>query len=282
MQQKPFTASRRRITAQCPRCGHLVGVRSKTCLNCGLPFPSIYSQMPLLGDLIRGQLFFSDGIVLACFALFVLALALNISQSITATSLFSALAPTHEALYRLGMGGVIPLAQGRWWSLLMATYLHGGVLHIAFNMLWLRQIGPLVEELYGPSRFFILYTLAGLLGSVVSVIAGTSFFVGASGAIYGLFGALIYYGWKRGCAFGTAIFRRMLFWAAIGFFLGLVGSGIDNWAHLGGFVGGFVLAILLKYQERSRQSFFHHLLAALVLIGVVVCFACMMVAYFRA
>jgi rhomboid protease GluP len=146
-------------------------------------------------------------------------------------------------------------------------------------MLWLRQIGPLVEELYGSSRFIILYTLAGLLGSLTSVLAGTFFFIGASGAIFGLFGALLYYGRSRGGTFGSTIFRQLLIWAVIAFAIGLFLPGVDNWGHLGGLLTGLVAGWLLSYQERSRQKLIHHLLAFIAILFIGVCFA-MMVIYF--
>jgi len=186
--------------------------------------------------------------------------------------LFNFLSPTPLSLIKVGAGGRFPMSAGHWWSLITATYLHGSILHILFNMLWLRQIGPLVEELFGASRFFIIYTVAGLTGSIVSVLAGTPLFVGASGAIFGLFATLIYYGWHRGGTFGSAIFRQMLIWGVIAFLFGFMARGIDNWGHIGGFIGGGLAAILLGYQERRRQNLSHHILALVALLFVLLCF----------
>ena len=148
-------------------------------------------------------------------------------------------------------------------------------------MLWLRQIGFWVEDLFGPSRFLIIYTLAGLTGSLVSTLAGTQAFVGASGAIFGLFGAMIYYGRYRGGTFGSAIFRQVLIWAGIAFVLGLAMPNVDNWGHAGGFIGGFVVAMLLGYQEKKRQTLWHHILATLILLGIGVCFIITLITFFK-
>jgi rhomboid protease GluP len=220
-------------------------------------------------------------IILTCFALYVLSMALDIPGALRIGGLFSTLAPTSASLYKLGMGGLVSWQAGRWWSLLTANYLHGSILHILFNMLWLRQIGPLVEELFGASRFLVIYTVAGLLGSIFSTLAGTPFFIGASGAVFGLFGALIAYGLRRGGTFGTGLFRQMALWAAIGFVLGLLMPNTDNWGHLGGLVAGLVLGALLGYQERTRQKLIHHIAALAALVLIVACFTLMVIAFFR-
>lgn len=262
-----------RSTLHCPRCRRLISKNSRNCINCGLPYPNLFTTMPLLGSLIRGQLSFIDPITVACLALYVLALAMDMSGALSFDNILTALSPTTSSLIKLGAGGRFPMAAGHWWTLITATYLHGSVLHILFNMLWLRQIGPLVGELFGNSRFIIIYTVAGLTGSIVSTIAGTPLFVGASGAIFGLFAALIYYGWHRGGTFGSNIFRQMLIWAGIALLFGFMGNRTDNWGHLGGIIGGVSAAVLLGYHERIREGLLHHILAALVILLILLCFA---------
>src|SRR5207245_7931715 len=79
---------------------------------------------------------------------------------------------------------------------------HGGLLHIIFNVLWIRQLGPKVEEYYGPARLVVVFSVSGVLGFVVSNAFDVPFTVGASGSIFGLLGALVAYGRKRGGGFG--------------------------------------------------------------------------------
>lgn len=271
----------RRSSTPCPRCHRLISINAKNCIHCGLSRPGYYLSVPVLNELIAGKISFVDGIVLICVVLYVLALLLDFSGlSLIGGSFLNLLSPANESLYKLGMGGRIPMVAGRWWTLITATYLHGSILHIGFNMLWLRRIGPLVEELFGASRFWIIYTISGLAGSILTTIVGTPLFVGASGAIFGLFGALIYYGRHRGGTFGSNIFRQMLIWAGIAFVFGFLASGVDNWGHLGGFLGGLAMAVLLGYQERSRQTLTQNIIAFLLLIGVALCFLFMVITFF--
>ena len=125
----------------------------------------MFLSIPILNDLIQGNFAFITPLILACAALYILAIALDITGSMNLEGgILNMLSPTNESLYNLGMGGRIPWNQGRWWTMITANYLHGGILHIAFNMLWLSRIGPWAVELYGTSRFWIIYTIAGLTG----------------------------------------------------------------------------------------------------------------------
>lgn len=216
---------------------------------------------------------FTNLVTAACVALYVLALLFDPNalagrgalNPLSALSLFS---PTDEALWRLGAAGAIPWRAGRWWTLLTATYLHGGLLHILFNLLWVRQLAPAVSELYGPARVATIFTVAGVAGFAASTLAGTLLTVGASGAVFGLLGAMVAYGHRRGGAFGSMILRQYGQWAAILFLFGLLpGTRIDNWAHAGGFVGGFAMGWLLSLAERRTETGNDRLLA-LLLVGL--------------
>lgn len=270
----------RRSSVGCPRCGRLVSLNSDRCIHCGLPRPGIFYKSPLIGDLISGKYDFINGITIACVLMYLLSLALDLTGTVVWGNIFSILSPSSKVLYRLGMGGSIPLLEGRWWTLITANYLHGGILHIAFNMFWLRRIGPWVVDLFGSSRMWVIYTVSGLVGALISALAGTPFYVGASGAIFGLFGALIYYGRYRGGTFGTGIFRQVLILAIISFVFGLAMPGVDNWGHLGGFTGGVIAGMFLGYEEKSPQRLWHHASAALMLIFVAVCFMIMVATFF--
>ena len=266
----------------CPSCRRLVNARANQCIYCGYRLPWITASLPLLKELMREQLYFVDGIVIACFALYALAIGLDLPAAMKMGGVFNMLSPSPESLYKLGMGGYIPLMQGEWWTLLTATYLHAGILHILFNMLWLRQLGPMVSELFGSSRFIIIYTGAGVAGAVLSAVVGkTPYFVGASGAVFGLFGALIVYGLQRGGMFGSALFRQMILWAVIGLVLGFTRSGVDNFGHIGGLAAGALLALILGFQEKKRAQLIHHLTALATLAFIIVCFGMMMINFFR-
>jgi rhomboid protease GluP len=235
--------------------------------------------------LLRGDIKFTPQIMAVCIGMYLAVLALDVASAMANNAGIGGLimGPTSASLRALGTSGVLSLAQGNWWTLLTANYLHASILHIVFNMMALRSLGPLVEHLFGSSRFFIIYTIAGLAGSLLSSALGTYSSVGASGAVFGLGGALIYYGWRRGGSFGQSIFRNMAFFLGINLVLGFSSRGlIDNWGHLGGLIGGALFAALLGFEEQRRESLWQHILALAALVFVVVCFVLMAVSFFSA
>jgi rhomboid protease GluP len=159
---------------------------------------------------------------------------------------------------------------------LTAGWLHGGLLHIVLNMLWIRQLAPAVAELYGPGRMVIIYTLAGVVGftftsvagryiGFLPIIGGAQLSLGASAPIFGLLGALVYYGNRTG---SRHVREAGLQYALMMGIFGLIMPGIDNQAHLGGFVGGYVAGLLLDPLKPERVD---HLVggAACLLITLV-------------
>lgn len=136
---------------------------------------------------------------------------------------------------------------GEWWRLITATFLHADVLHIAFNAYALYIFGTQVEALFGYGRFSIVYLLSGISGSVFSFAFNPNPAVGASGAIFGLVGAMLVYLYRHRVLFGERgkrYLRDIVLVAGINLLLGLR-SGIDNWGHVGGFICGIVLAWLI-------------------------------------
>lgn len=135
------------------------------------------------------------------------------------------------------------IAQGEYWRLLTAIFVHANILHYGFNAYALYIIGRDVERFSGALRLTVVFLLSGLSGSVFSLIFNPSPSVGASGAIFGLIGALAVFLFRHRQLFGERARRglqNIVFVALINFALGLQG-GIDNWAHLGGLIGGLIL-----------------------------------------
>ncbi len=137
--------------------------------------------------------------------------------------------------------------EGQVYRLLTAMFLHGSVGHIFFNMYALYVIGATVEPIFGRARFLLIYFLGGLTGSVLSLALGDFFTpsVGASGAVFALFAAegVHLYQHRRVYANVKGRLRHMLFLIGMNLFIGLApGSRIDNWGHIGGVIGGLVLA----------------------------------------
>lgn len=165
------------------------------------------------------------------------------------------LSPSNNSLLFLGATGTIPIDRfHRWWTLIAANFLHGGMLHIVFNMLALRQVAPLIWSEFGPHRSIILYLVTGTIGFWISYLAGVPFTIGASAAVCGMIGAAVYYGWSRGGHHGQMIYRQMGTWAlgllAIGFIL----PGINNWGHVGGLLSGAGLAFAMGYREKRAAA----------------------------
>ena len=209
----------------------------------------------------------------AAVLLFAAGLALQPEAIFRPRGLLGFLSPGTRALYQLGMTSGPVWHAGWWWTLLTAIYLHGGLLHIFFNLMWIRQLGPHVTEVYGPGRSFILFSLSGACGFLLSNLLSGAPTIGASGSIFGLLAALIVYGRRRGISMLSA---QLWQWAVILFVLGFLLQGVNNWAHLGGFAGGWVLASLMKFDDERRETPLVQLAAlallALTAAGVVLSF----------
>ena len=209
---------------------------------------------------------FTDVVTVVCVALYVVSLLLDPYTALRPRGLFSIFAPSDQALFALGATGAVPERLGRWWTVLTAIYLHGGLLHILFNVLWIRQLGPAVEQLYGSARLVVIFTVSGVVGFVVSNLAGIPFTIGASGSIFGLLGAMVAFGRKRGGVFGAMVLRQYGQWALMLFVLGFFMSGVNNLAHAGGFAGGFATGLVLSLAERRSETAIDQLLAVALIV----------------
>ena len=237
----------------CPRCGRLTHPDAAECLVCGLKRPGRWQWAAGLGRLFRTGSF-TGLVTVACIALYVLSLVIDPASALRPRGPFDLFSPSGRALDWLGMTGAYAWQQGRWWTLVTAIYLHGSLLHIVFNVLWIRQLGPAVEELYGPARLVIVFTVAGVAGFAVSNVVSAYPTVGASGAIFGLLGAMVAYGRRRGGTFGAMVLKQYGQWALVLFILGFFMSGVNNLAHAGGFAGGGAAGLVLSFSDRRQES----------------------------
>jgi rhomboid protease GluP len=238
----------------CTSCGVLVGVNDPTCYNCGRRNPGLWGFGPALRAL-GNDLGFIPIVTGATIILFVLSLILS------REGLQVMLSPSGQILYLLGGSGALPvIGFGRWWTLVTAAWLHGGVLHILFNVLWIRQLGPEIANLYGPGRMIIIYTFSSITGFALSTFmyvspialpffGGANLTVGASAPIFGMLGALVYYGRRTG---SSHVGQAGLQYALIMGVLGFVIPGVDNTAHLGGFAGGYAASLFLDPLKPER------------------------------
>jgi rhomboid protease GluP len=186
-----------------------------------------------------------------------------------------------ESTYRLGISspyGIYYLHQ--WYRLITAMFLHGGLIHIGFNMMALMQLGPALEELYGSSRYFFLYIFTGAFGFLVSSFLGTTS-LGASGGLLGLIGAMLAVTTKRGGAYMRELRSRLISSVVFLFVLGFMGMGIDNKAHLAGLASGFVLGKIFADRQpmTPRERQIANALGWLAGIAVIASFALMIMHY---
>ncbi|HYM82117.1 MAG TPA: rhomboid family intramembrane serine protease [Candidatus Limnocylindria bacterium] len=256
----------------CPSCGKLIGVGEEKCPFCGAWRPGLYGYTPVMQRLFGRQLDLIALIVMSCVGLYVAALVLQPSAILRPLGLFSILSPGNRALYQLGMTGGVAWSQGWWWTLFTAIYLHGGLLHIFFNVMWIRSLGPAVTDAFGPARAFIIFNLSGAAGFLVSNLASGTPTVGASGSIFGLLAALITYARRRKISMMSG---QLWQWAIILFVMGFVMPSVNNWAHAGGFAGGWLAAHAMGFGEKreSRSMMVLALaLLALTAAGVVLSF----------
>ena len=253
----------------CPSCGSLVGVRDAKCYHCGRANPGLWGFGPVVRRL-GADFGFRELVVGACVTMWVVTLLVSGAAAIGSGSILSALSPASDVLFVFGASGAIPVFRyGRWWTVLSAGWLHGGLLHVAMNMYWVWQMGPAITELFGSSRTVIIYTVGGITGFVLSSVAGAyvrlpflgsgGITVGASAPVFGLIGALYHYGRS-----GSNIVRQTAISIVVQAALfGLLVPGIDNYAHIGGFAGGYLASAFLNPMSRERGD--HTIVAILCL-----------------
>ncbi len=260
----------------CASCGSLVGVNDEQCYTCGRRNPGLWGFAPILRRL-GNDFGFVTMVVYGCTALYLLTLLVTVllGGNIMGGGLFAMLSPAPVIMRAFGASGAIPVfVDGMWWTVLSAGWLHASALHILFNMMWVRQLGPTVADIYGAARMVIIYTIAGVAGFVASSLAGyylggmpipflrgAGLTLGASAPIFGLLGALVHYGRRGG---SSLVGGQALQYAIILFVFGLIMTGIDNYAHAGGFVGGYAASMWLDPLKRERMDHF---------IGAVACLA---------
>ena len=144
---------------------------------------------------------------------------------------------------------------GEYYRLLTSAFLHGGIIHLLCNMYSLYVVGTQLETVLGKVKFIVIYIFSIIAASLLSgVINGASgiMSIGASGAIFGLLGALLYFGYHYRLYLGNAILYQILPVIAINLIIGFTTPGIDNWAHLGGLAGGYLAGMVVGINEKSN------------------------------
>lgn len=250
----------------CPSCGSLVGVNDDKCYSCGRANPGLWGFAPFLRQLGAdfGFVPLVIGTSVAVYALTVLA-----TLKILGPRGVQMLGPNGQLLDFFGASGSGPVfGSGDWSTLLTASWLHGGILHLIFNMMAVRNLAPVTTDLIGPGRTITIYVVAGAAGflltsvvnqyfPVIPFLGGAGFTVGASASICGLLGAITHYGRVSGSSLIKAHTSQ---WGLSLVLMGVLMPGVDNVAHLGGFLGGYALSAAFNPLTRERGD---HMLMAL-------------------
>jgi rhomboid protease GluP len=269
-------AEQQRKSILCPNCRKLISGDEARCPYCGISRPGAPWKKVLNLHLLGGTDQLAKWIVFTNVGMYILSLLLRPRSINLSLSPFSMLSPSSESLFLLGATGSIPVVQmDRWWTLVSASYLHGSILHILFNMFAFWQLAPAVRDEYGVNRMFAIYTLGGVVGYLVSVLAGVRLTIGASASVCSLIGAILYYAKSRGGAQGEMLFKQVGGWVIGIFLFGFLVPGINNWAHGGAILAGVALGALLGYREKVRENLFHKVLGVgcIVVTAVVLAWA---------
>jgi rhomboid protease GluP len=243
----------------CTSCGVLVGVDDDRCYNCGRRNPGLWGWAPAFRALGH-DLGFVPFVIGTCVVVYALMLIFSRGQT-AGGGPFSILSPSTEAMFVFGASGSIPVfTLDRWWTVLSAGWLHAGLMHIGFNMWATKVLAPATADLYGPGRMVIIYIAGGVAGFTLSSVAGEffpplfilsggRFTVGASASISGLIGAVLAYGHRSGSGMARSYAMQNVLMLLI---MGFLFPGIDNYAHLGGFGGGYLTARMLDPLKAER------------------------------
>ncbi|MBI3894828.1 MAG: rhomboid family intramembrane serine protease [Acidobacteria bacterium] len=253
----------------CPACSTLVGSTATKCHECGASLTfSLAAASRSLTKLLPSTSPATYCIVVLNGLLFTVSLLATV-RSRGQLNLFGGISP--QVLERMGASLPLPYNVNQPWRLVMAIFLHGGLLHIAMNSWVLMDIGHMVEEVYGSARYLFIYVLTGMAGFVLSSF-WLHFSVGASGALMGLIGVMLAITTRRGGAYMQMVRSQLIRWVMYILFFGLLIPGIDNLAHLGGLGAGFLIGRVMEDRqpatmEERRRAYTLGWLTGLVILG---------------
>ncbi len=148
------------------------------------------------------------------------------------------------------------ILNGEYYRLLSCIFMHGGIIHLLCNMYCLYVIGPQVESFFGKIKYIIIYLLSGIIGSLMSLSITNSISLGASGAIFGLLGSILYFGYHYRVYLSQAIKSQIIPIIVLNLFLGFILNGVDNAAHIGGLIGGVLVSMMagVKYKSSTMEK----------------------------
>jgi rhomboid protease GluP len=161
----------------------------------------------------------------------------------------------------------ILIQQGQWWRLIMPIFLHSGLMHIAVNSVTLYFIGMQIESLFGHWRFTLIYLLSGIVGNIASFVFNTGISVGASTALFGLFGAffMLVEAFRQNTAI-RAMGQQFALFIVLNLAFDLFNPGIDLAGHVGGLLGGFLVANIVGVPRIRSVSVLRRIITLIILV----------------
>jgi rhomboid protease GluP len=161
-----------------------------------------------------------------------------------------------NVLAKFGANNILLIKNGEIYRLLTCAFLHVGLIHLVVNMYSLRVIGPSVEGLIGKGKFVFIYLISAISASLMSLVFVDSNIVsvGASGAIFGLMGALLYFGYHYRLYLNDAIKTQIIPVILFNLIIGFMMPGIDNGAHIGGLIGGYLATMAIGIKNKSEKK----------------------------
>lgn len=147
----------------------------------------------------------------------------------------------------------VAVKEGEIYRLITSTFMHGSIFHLLMNMYTLYILGKQIETFLGKYKFLLIYLVSGLTGSLLSCILTNSYSLGASGAIFGIFGCLLYFGLHYRLYFGTVILKEIIPIIVLNLLIGFTLTGIDNAAHIGGLIGGLFTTMSLGIDTKTTK-----------------------------
>ena len=145
------------------------------------------------------------------------------------------------------------IRDGEYYRLITSMFVHGGIIHLLCNMYCLYVIGPQVESFFGHAKYIIIYVISGLVAALMSLVITNSTSLGASGAIFGLLGSILYFGYHYRIYLGQTLRSQIIPLILLNLFIGFVLSGVDNAAHIGGLIGGILISMALGVKYKSTK-----------------------------
>ncbi len=208
------------------------------------------------------KIILTNMIILACIVMFFITCMIDGLDALSGVKTLTAL--------RLGANYAPLLQEGEIWRLLSHAFLHGSLIHLLVNMYSLSVLGKQIETFLGKGKFLAVYLISAISGGLLSALCG-NLSVGASGAIFGLAGSLLYFGYHFRNYLGSAVKNQILPVIVLNLVIGFLTPGIDNFAHIGGLVAGIFTTMALGVESKSKNfEKVNGTLCLLVFLGILI------------